>query len=322
MAVRTRFTPDDFVTILAHYDLGAYIRSEAIQQGTVQTNYLLETTQGKFVLRYYEVRSQESILFESDLLAYLAECHYPCPSQIKNLQGSYVGDHRDRPYVLFEFLEGGHVEHPTVHQHRQLIQKAAELQKVTQGFKSPYVAHRWNYTPDLCRRLAQGEADSIDTPAARDKLAWLERELTGLDLPPSLPKGICHCDFHFSNVLFQGDEFAALLDFDDANYTYLQFDLVGLIEYWAWPNTRDLLDVGAARDVVQEYMNHRPLGADERRHLYDVYKLSILFDCVWYFGRGSGDDFRERRKIESLKGLGRQGFYHGLFGDEGYYSRV
>lgn len=315
MAVRTQFTPHDFVTILAHYDLGPYAHSEPIQQGTVQTNYLLETTQGKFVLRYYEVRSRESILFESDLLAYLAQHRYPCPGQIMNRQGSYVGEYRDRPYVLFEFLEGSHVERPTAHQHRQLIQKAAELQTVAQGFNSPYLPYRWNYTPDLCRGLAGEEAERIDTPGAYDKLAWLERQLTTLALPPSLPKGICHCDFHFSNVLFRGDEFVALLDFDDANHTYLGFDLVGLIEYWAWPNTRDLLHLGRARDVVQEYMRHRPLGAEERRHLYDVYRLSILFDCVWYFSRGSGDSFRERRKIESLEALGRGSFHQGLFGD-------
>jgi Ser/Thr protein kinase RdoA (MazF antagonist) len=184
---------------------------------------------------------------------------------------------------------------------------------VTQDFRSRYTPHRWNYDSDLCRTLARAEATRINTKSARDKLAWLVRELTTLDLPSSLPKGICHCDFHFSNVLFQGDELAALLDFDDANYTFLQFDLVGLIEYWAWPHTVDILDVAKARSVVQEYMKHRPLPLVEQQHLYDVYKLSILFDCVWYFGRGSADDFKEKRKMEALDSLGRQRFFDELF---------
>lgn len=47
-------------------------------------------------------------------------------------------------------------------------------------------------------------------------------------------------------------------------------------------------------------------------HLCDVYKLSILFDCVWYFGRRSGTGFYERRKIEFLNSLGRQRFIEGL----------
>lgn len=39
MAVKTLFTHNDFVNILSQYDLGAYTQSEAIQQGTVQTNF-------------------------------------------------------------------------------------------------------------------------------------------------------------------------------------------------------------------------------------------------------------------------------------------
>ena len=129
--------------VITQYDVGAYTDSQAIQQGTVQTNYIVGTTQGKFVLRYYEVRSKESVLFESDLLAYLASHQYPCPRQVKNLHGAYVGFYHERPYVLFEFLEGQHVERPSAYQNQQLIQKAAELQKLTEGYDSAYVAHRW-----------------------------------------------------------------------------------------------------------------------------------------------------------------------------------
>lgn len=313
MAVKTSFTPADFVAILSQYNLGAYTHSEAIQRGTVQTNYCLQTTQGKFVFRYYENRSRESVLFESDLLAFLTKCHYPCPTPARNAQEVTVGEYRHKPYVIFEFLDGQPLEYPNAHHWRQLIQKAAELQKLTTDYYSPYTRHRWNYNPDLCHTLARAEATQFNTPSAHEKLAWLVRELTVLDLPPSLPQGICHCDFHVSNVLFQGDKLVALLDFDDANYTFLQFDLVGLIEYWAWADTADMLDVRKARSVVREYMKHRPLPLIEQQHLYDVYKLSILFDCVWYFSRGEPHDFREKRKIEALQNIGRQQFFDKLF---------
>lgn len=315
MAVKTLFTPDDFEVILSHYDLGAYRRAEPIERGKIQTNYYLQTTQGNFVFRYYENRSRGSVLFESDLLAYLTERHYPCPTQVKNRQGGYVGIYRHKPYVVLEFIEGRSLEHPEAHHWQQLVQRAAELQTVTRNYRSLYTPYRWNYDPDLCRTLARAEAAQIDTPGAHEKFAWLARELDHLDLPPSLPKGICHCDFHFSNVLFRGDELVALLDFDDANYTFRQFDLVGLVEYWAWPWTADLLDLARARCVVQAYMSHRPLALVEQRHLYDVYKLSILFDCVWNFGRGEAGDFRERSKIEALQRLGRRPFFEALFGE-------
>ncbi|MCD4686701.1 MAG: homoserine kinase [Anaerolineae bacterium] len=231
MTVKTPFTHADFVELLAHYDLGTLTHATAIEQGTVQTNYVIQTTQGKFVFRHYENRSRAAVLFERDLLTHLTAHNYPCPALIPNRQGTVVGIVRGKPYMCFEFVAGQHIEHPSVQHYRQIVQQAAALQTLTQDFRSPYTTQRWNYDVALCRTLAQAAATKINTPAAREKYVWLTHELTTLDLPPSVPKGICHCDLHFSNVLFQGAEFAALLDFDDANYTFLTFDLVGLIEY-------------------------------------------------------------------------------------------
>jgi Ser/Thr protein kinase RdoA (MazF antagonist) len=115
MAVKTPLTHNDFENILSQYTLGTFIQSEPIQQGTVQTNFFIQTTQGKFVLRYYETRSQESVLFESDLLAYLAERRYPCPAQFKNAQGAYVSMYRSKPLAIFEFVAGQPIEQPSLY---------------------------------------------------------------------------------------------------------------------------------------------------------------------------------------------------------------
>ena len=314
MVVKTQFTQNEFVQLLSGYDLGNYIRSEALQQGTVQTNFFIQTTMGKFVFRYYENRPRESVLFECDLLSYLSQRHYPCPRPFKSRQGTYVGMYDGKPYVIFEFMAGRHIEYPNDYHKQQIIEKVAELQTLTADFRSSYTSSRWNYDSELCRNLAKAEAIQIGTRDAREKFAWLEGQLTTLDFPPSLSKGICHCDFHYSNLLFQADKFVALLDFDDANFTYPQFDLVGLIEYWAWPGQTAGLSMARARDIVQAYMMHRPMSTIEQQSLYDVYKLSILIDCVWFFGRGQADDCYEKQKIDLLTNLGREHFYESLFG--------
>ena len=60
-------------------------------------------------------------------------------------------------------------------------------------------------------------------------------------------------------------------------------------------------------------MQHRPLMDDEKKHLFDIFKLTIMLDCIWYFKRGRTDDFYERRKIDSLNNLGREEFYKRIF---------
>ncbi len=316
MAVKTVFSEDELKQILTNYNLGKYIGSAPFTSGTVQTNIRIQTTEGQFVFRYYENRTKNSVLFETNLLSYLKDHHYPCPAPYRNKNGSFVGIHRQKPYVFFEFMEGRHIEEPNERQRKQLIQKAAELHNITVNYTPVHKEDRWNYSVELCRELAQQASKRINTANSKEKLLWLENELLKLNLPESLPKGICHADFHFSNVLYKNDEFSALLDFDDANYTYLLFDLVGLIESWAWRHDKDaVLNFHEARKVVSEYTQYRPLNNVEEVHLFDVYKLSILFDCVWYFARGNAEDFYEKRKIDFLNHLGREKFYQELFGE-------
>lgn len=295
--------------------MGEYKSSSPIAKGTVQTNFLLQTTRSRFIFRYYENRSEGSVLFESNLIKYLKNKNYPCPATFANKHGKIVGSYKEKPYAIFEFVEGQHVKNPNENQNKELIKKVAELHNITKNYRPYNKKYRWNYNIELCRELVRKEAKKLDTANSGEKLKWIENELSKLILPEFLPKGICHCDFHFSNVLFKGDRFNALIDFNDANYTFLMFDLVGLIESAAWRRDKDkALNFDEARKTLSEYMEYRPLNNNEKRHLFDLYKLSILFDCVWYFGRGDAIGFYEKRKIEFLNSVGREEFYNKIFG--------
>lgn len=323
MAVKTVFSRQQFREILSLYTLGAYRDAQPVSQGTVQTNYFLRSTQGLFVFRYYENRSRGSVLFETNLMHYLKHKNYPCPAPLRNGEGSFVGMYREKPYVIFEYIEGEQVESLNADQQRQIIQKAAELQRITRTYRPRHTTHRWNYSPQLCLALGQEAANKINTLEAKEKLEWLEKELSLLQLPTTLPKGICHCDFQPSNMLFKNGELKALLDFDDANYTYLTYDLATLIDLFlpsfnwqTWERFEKeacVFDFREAKETVLEYDRYRPLSQDEKRYLFDIYKLSILFESIWYYARGNGKDFYEKRKIDHLNELGREKFYREIF---------
>jgi len=324
MATRTNFSRNNLSDILSSYSLGKLIDSQPFTTGTVQTNLRLQTTTGDYVFRYYEqCRSQDSVLFEVNLMRYLKQRHYPCPAPFNNKSGKIVGLYNNRPYVVFEFIEGDHLENPNEAQKKELVRMVAKLHNITKSYRPFNKNHRWNYGIDLCRDLAKKQAEKINTVNSQKKLKWFESELQKLNLPKSLPKGVCHCDFHFSNVLFFNGKFNALIDFDDANYTFLMFDLVSLVEpfvssfkhyNWFGGNVTDnVFDFGETKRVVSEYEKYRCLNNNEKRHIFDVYKLSFLFDCIWYFERGNAEDFFEKRKIEHFNNLGADNFYNELF---------
>lgn len=323
MAVKTNFKKDEIIKILSNYDLGNFLDFKPIAKGTVQTNFFLQTTKGKFIFRYYENRPKESVLFEANLIKYLKDKKYACPAPLKNKNGKFVEIYNNKPLIIFEFVEGEHIENPNEDQKKQLIKKVAELQNITKSYKSIYTKYRWNYSVELCKKLAEGEAKKIGTTNAKEKLKWLGSELLKLKLPKSLPKGICHCDFHFSNVLFKNEKFNALIDFDDTNYTFLSWDLICLAEPFksafdwnTWQKFSpydNVFDFKQIKKVVTEYLKYRSLNKTEKKYLFDVYKLSLLMDCIWYFKRGSADDFFEKRKIDYLNNLGRDNFYKEVF---------
>ena len=51
----------------------------------------------------------------------------------------------------------------------------------------------------------------------------------------------------------------------------------------------------------------------EKKHLFDVYKLSIMIDSIWNYERGGAEDFYEKLKIEFLDEVGKDAFYDKLF---------
>ena len=172
MADKTSFTKSDFNKILSEYDLGVLKNFKPFTTGTVQTNYLLVTTNGKFVFRYYENRSKKSVQFESHLIERLQQINYPCPAQFKNNNKEYVSTYKRKPFIIFEFVEGEHLETLSENQKKQLIEKVVELHHITKGFCPQNTNSRLNYNIENCRKLARKKAKRIGTANARAKLKW------------------------------------------------------------------------------------------------------------------------------------------------------
>ena len=320
----TVFSNNTLAKILSNYNIGNLKEFNTFTDGSVQTNILLNTDKGNYVLRYYrQGRSLQSVSFEVNLINYLKRKNYPCPGLFKNINGNFVSLHNEKPFVIFEFIEGIHIDNPTEKQQKELTKKIAELQNATKTYKPSYRKFRLNYNIKSCKELAIEKAEKIGSINANIKLKWFIKELSTLQLPKSLPKGICHCDFHFSNILFKNNKFKALIDFDDANYTFLMFDLVYLADpfkkefdwnTWKKFNPKDnVFDFNTTRFFVSEYNKVRPLNDLEKKYSFDLFKLSVLIDCIWYFERGNSEDFFEKRKIDHLNSLGRETFYRSIF---------
>ena len=107
MAVYTDVSADDLTRFLSVYDTGELLSYKGIAEGVENSNFLVHTGAGNFILTLYEKRVAESDLpFFLGLMEHLAARGITCPQPVKNRQGGVLGKIAGRPAAIVTFLDG------------------------------------------------------------------------------------------------------------------------------------------------------------------------------------------------------------------------
>ncbi len=105
MAVYTDVTGDDLADFLADYDLGELLSYKGIAEGVENSNFLVHTSRGYFILTLYEKRvAPEDIPFFLALMEHLAARGLTCPQPVKNLNDELLDWIAGRPAAIEPFL--------------------------------------------------------------------------------------------------------------------------------------------------------------------------------------------------------------------------
>ena len=114
MAVYTAVDPDDLAALVARYGIGTVVSCKGIAEGVENSNFLLETTGGRFILTLYEKRvSAGDLPFFVDLLGHLADKNCPVPAMIRDSDGQAIHQISGRAACIIQFLPGISLTHPT-----------------------------------------------------------------------------------------------------------------------------------------------------------------------------------------------------------------
>jgi homoserine kinase type II len=265
MAVYTDITDAELEGFLAEFDLGRPLAFKGIAEGVSNSNFLLETDAGRFILTVYEQRTNEKDLpFFLTLLRWLADHGYPCAPPMPARDGSLYKRVRGKPAAIVPFLKGMSVRRPTVEHCREAGRGLALLHKAAEGFVGGRVndlgVSAWIGMFTENAGAAEALKPGLDVVIG-DDLFVLTRKW-----PASLPSGVIHADFFPDNVFFQDGRFAAAIDFYFACTDFLAYDLAICVNAWCFdPNGE--LNATAARALVAGYHGERPLASEERAAL-------------------------------------------------------
>jgi homoserine kinase type II len=261
VAVYTEVADEELAAFLATYDIGTVLSYKGIAEGVENSNYLLRTTSGSFILTLYEKRVREAdIPFFLALMQYLAQRGLTCPLPVANRTGDALGTLAGRPAAIVTFLDGIAIRRPSAQHCGALGAALARLHRAGEGFgmerRNALSVDGWT----TLFRQAEAQADTVAIGLAdrtRKELAFLERAW-----PSGLPTGVIHADLFTDNVFFIGPQVSGLIDFYFACTDAYAYDLAICLNAWCFEADGSFnLTKGTA--MIAGYQSVRPLTGDE-----------------------------------------------------------
>jgi homoserine kinase type II len=262
MAVYTEVTDDDLSAFLARYDVGSLVAYKGIAEGVENTNYLVQTTCGRFILTLYEKRvAPQDLPFFLGLMEHLAGQGVSCPRPIHATDGSILSELAGRTAAMVTFLDGFSVRKPRADHCLKLGRALAEFHLAATQFplQRPNALGEPGWRPlfEKFRSRADEIVPGLET--------LIDGELSALDSlwPAALPSGVIHADLFPDNVFFLNDEFSGLIDFYFACNDALAYDVAICLNAWCFEQDY-AFNLTKGRALLEGYDSVRKLTPAER----------------------------------------------------------
>ena len=264
MAVYTQVSAEALGAFLRRYDVGDLVSAKGIAEGVENSNYLVETTCGRFILTLYEKRVAAGDLpFFMALLDHLAAKGLAVPPAIADREGRQVQELEGRPACLIRFLPGVSLSSPTPRQALAAGEAMGGLHRAATDFPQTRAnsmgAETWQPLFERCGRALDDIA-----PGLYDDLAFAIEDVTS-DWPDDrLDRLVIHADLFPDNVLMLGDRVTGLIDFYFACTDIRVFDLAIAHSAWSFDASGRSYDAGIGDALIAGYERHFPLSDPER----------------------------------------------------------
>ncbi len=261
MAVYTEVSDEELQAFLQHYDLGEVTSFKGIAEGVENSNYLLRTTKGSYIMTLYEKRVRpEDLPFFLGLMDHLARRGIRCPTPLPGRDGEALRRLCGRPAVIVTFLDGLWPRRILPAHCQKLGQAMAEMHLAGADFaltrENDLSVTGWRPLFEACNprahQVQEGLAEQLSEELAHLEEAW----------PEDLPAGVIHADLFPDNVFFLTQQLSGLIDFYFACNDFFAYDLAVCLNAWCFEPDR-AFNITKARLMLQAYRRVRPFSDAE-----------------------------------------------------------
>ncbi|MEZ5937130.1 MAG: homoserine kinase [Hyphomonadaceae bacterium] len=266
MAVYTDIDDAELAAFLADYDLGPARAFKGIAEGVENSNFLLETDAGRFILTVFEKRARpEDLPFFMEMMGHLARKGFPAPLPVAARDGQALRTLRGKPAVIVTFLQGMSPSRPSADQCRSLGAGLARLHEALADFSmtrsNDLSINAW---PGLFAGR-EAEADTLQ-PGLSAQIAGDLEHLASHWPAPDLPAGAIHADLFPDNSFFLDNQLSGVIDFYFACTDLLAYDIAICLNAWCFEQ-RGEYNMTKGRALIAGYQSVRSLTPEERSAL-------------------------------------------------------
>jgi homoserine kinase type II len=263
MAVYTDVAAEELAEFLSRYDIGELLSYKGIAEGVENSNFLLHTSSGYFILTLYEKRVAAGDLpYFLGLMTHLASRGIDCPQPVKTKGGEALSALAGRPAAIINFLEGIWPRKPNVAHCAGVGQALAKMHLAGRDFPMSRVnalsVSGWR---PLFEQAAS-RADELQH-GLRDFIAAELDHLEANVWPKNLPQGVIHADLFPDNVFFLGERVSGIIDFTFACTDMLAYDVAICLNAWCFESDCSF-NVTKARAFLGAYGRERELSGAEQ----------------------------------------------------------
>lgn len=260
MSVFTPVSQDQLSAWLKHYSVGTLHSVTGIEEGAENSNFLVTTSHGCFVLTLFERLGRNELPFFLHLMAHLDRHGIPCPAPVANRDNEILGTLNGKPALLATFLPGASQMAPGLEHCAAVGDMLANLHLAGQSFNrkqdNPRGPRWWRETaPKVMPFL-----DEAGQTLLRDEIRY--QLVLHAEQHEDLPKGVIHADLFRDNVLFDGSRITGIVDFYFAGQDCWLFDVAVTVNAWCSTDT-GALDEARTRALLRAYHSVRPFSQVE-----------------------------------------------------------
>lgn len=277
MSVYTELSHVDITHILEGYSLGGLQSFEGIAAGIENSNFFIDTEQGRFVLTVFERMNEQELPYFMRLMRHLAAQGLPCPDVMPRVDGSLLFElsHEGEKKwgCIVSCLSGKTLEVLNQVQLRASGQVLAQLHLAGASFAEQRANPTgMGWLQSYIAKVLPGTAQRYGDAAAlllQEELAYQQQQVWD-----ELPQGVIHGDLFVDNILFDGDKVSGMIDFYYAHTAAWVMDIA--ITLNAQAVVLGDADQTRMQVFLAGYESLRPLQENEMQALPALLRLGAL----------------------------------------------